>query len=184
MKFQKLIGTLLVATVLVSTFAVSASATETTPEYVDSYMVGKSITYDELSPGAMGPTTRNNHQDRYIYISSYQNSGGTPYCSPTFEDKTDDSSVYVMNTYSSGGSLDAWVLRKKSINAKIEMDRKYGGGYNIPYNGPSNKVRTARGDYNYLYNWVYEDGYPLAGLGYIMNTEGVYYEIAWSPDSI
>ena len=41
-----------------------------------------------------------------------------------------------------------------------------------------------KGTYYYLPNYVKEDGYKYATLGYIMNKEAVSYHIAWSPDSI
>ena len=61
-------------------------------------------------------------------------------------------------------------------------DRYYG---HDTYNGASkNQVKVAPGQSKKLTNYVYEDGYSYAGIGFIMQKEYVEYNFYWSPDSI
>ena len=83
-----------------------------------------------------------------------------------------------------GGSLSAWVQRtnNKNTSSVKTVDRYYGSW---SYNGATKNMKNLpKGTYYYLPNYVKEDGYKYATLGYIMNKEAVSYHIAWSPDSI
>jgi len=88
------------------------------------------------------------------------------------------------NKSTSGGSLSAWVQRtnNKNTSSVKTVDRYYGSW---SYNGATKNMKNLpKGTYYYLPNYVKEDGYKYATLGYIMNKEAVSYHIAWSPDSI
>lgn len=71
--------------------------------------------------------------------------------------------------------------------------------YGVLCNGPRLQITVAKGAYKYLNNYCREDYYaysgyahasttttgdPVATVGFIMNNEGRYYKIAWSPDSV
>lgn len=124
-----------------------------------------------------------NTKDTTYIVEASRNSGGTPY-STNWRPKSDYSSVYCENTSSSGGSLTAWVERTNDTNNKsvYVVDRYYGSW---SYNGATKNSKTlSKGTYYYLPNYVKEDGYSYASVGFIMNKEAVKYSIAWSPDSI
>ena len=128
-------------------------------------------------------SARGNVSDSIIQIQAYLNDGGTPWQSE-FRPKWDYTSSYVKNDNASGGSLLCWVNRSHTETNYSDdtVDRYY--GY-LTYNGASQNAKTVYPNcYYYLPNYVKEDGYEYAGLGYIMNSEGVYYKIYWSPDSI
>lgn len=134
--------------------------------------------YCSYSVSAAGNIT-----DTIINISATNNNGGTPYRSG-WRTKTDYTSVWCENMSTSGGSLSAWVHRANSTSATSasSVDRYYGS---YSYNGATQNMATLpKGTYYYLPNYVKEDGYKYAALGYIMNKEKVSYQIAWSPDSI
>ncbi len=131
-----------------------------------------------ISANAAGNIT-----DRPINIDANNNDGGVPYRS-TWERKTDATSVWCENKSTSGGSLSAWVHRTNntSVSSVYTVDRYYGSW---SYNGATKNMKTLpKGTYYYLPNYVYEDGYSYAALGYIMNKEHIAYHIVWSPDSI
>ena len=99
-------------------------------------------------------------------------------------EKKDYTSVWCENKSTSGGSLSAWVQRtnNKNTSSVKTVDRYYGSW---SYNGATKNMKNLpKGTYYYLPNYVKEDGYKYATLGYIMNKEAVSYHIAWSPDSI
>lgn len=124
-----------------------------------------------------------NVEDTRIDIDAFNNSGGTP-CRSKWRPKTDYTSVWCENKSSSGGSLSAWVCRtdNTSTTSVYTVDRYYG---TWSYNGATkNKKTLPKGTYYYLPNYVKEDGYSYATLGYIMNKEYVDYSITWSPDSV
>lgn len=124
-----------------------------------------------------------NITDSLINIKAVNNNGGTPRMS-FWRSKRDYTSVWCENKSSSGGSLSAWVHRTNntSTTSVYTVDRYYG---NWSYNGATKNMKTLpKGTYYYLPNYVKEDGYTYATLGYIMNKESVAYSIAWSPDSI
>jgi len=133
-----------------------------------------------------------NIDDYIIVIEAQHNSGGTAYISPQYRRKYNDTSVYCENYSISGGSASCWVHRlSTSGNSDVptpntgnssRVDRYYGG--TLPYNGPPNRKLVPKGTYYYLPNYVNEDGYTHAALGYIMNKEVVKYKLGWSPDSI
>jgi hypothetical protein len=98
--------------------------------------------------------------------------------------RKDYTSVWCENKSTSGGSLSAWVQRtnNKNTSSVKTVDRYYGSW---SYNGATKNMKNLpKGTYYYLPNYVKEDGYKYATLGYIMNKEAVSYHIAWSPDSI
>ncbi len=131
-----------------------------------------------ISANAVG-----NIQNRYIYIKAINNDGGTTHRS-SWEEKRDATSVWCENLSNSGGSLSAWVQRSNSTSAGSvnTVDRYYGSW---SYNGATKNMKSLpKGTYYYLDNYVYEDGYSYAALGYIMSREHVDYHIEWSPDSI
>ena len=131
-----------------------------------------------ISANAAGNIT-----DTVINIEAKNNSGGTPRSS-FWRHKTDYTSVWCENKSTSGGSLSAWVNRSNSDtnNSVYTVDRYYG---TWSYNGATkNRKILQPGTYYYLPNYVKEDGYTYATLGYILNREYVDYSIAWSPDSI
>ena len=100
-----------------------------------------------------------------------------------FRSKTDYTSVWCENKSTSGGSILAWVHRSKTNSASVHSIDRYYGSWS--YNGATKNAKTiSRGSYYYLTNYVKEDGDKYAALGWIMNTEGKAYKIAWSPDSI
>lgn len=131
-----------------------------------------------ISANAAGNIT-----DTIINIKAVNNNGGTP-CRSKWREKMDYTSVWCENKSTSGGSLSAWVHRSNSTSATSmnTVDRYYG---TWSYNGATKNMKTLpKGTYYYLPNYVKEDGYTYATLGYIMNREAVAYSIAWSPDSI
>lgn len=116
-----------------------------------------------------------------IAKTAQQNSGGTPYMS-AWKTKLTDHYVYVKNNSSSGGSLSCWVHRtnNSSSTSNNTVDRYYG---KWTYNGASmHAVTVSKGKSKNLTNYVHEDGYTYAALGYIMNRENVAYSITWGPD--
>lgn len=124
-----------------------------------------------------------NIQDKYINVSASDNDGGTPRRS-SWEPKEDTTSVWCENKSSSGGSLSAWVHRSNSKQSTsfYTVDRYYGSW---SYNGATKNMKTVpKGSGKYLINYVKEDGYSYAALGFILNREHVAYRIAWSPDSV
>lgn len=124
-----------------------------------------------------------NVSDTIINISARSNNGGTP-CRSIWREKKDYTSVWCENKNTSGGSLSAWVQRtnNKNTSSVKTVDRYYGSW---SYNGATKNMKNLpKGTYYYLPNYVKEDGYKYATLGYIMNKEAVSYHIAWSPDSI
>jgi len=146
-----------------------------------------------LSIFAFSAGAAQNIADTYITIQDVQNSGGTPYISSVYRRKYNSTSVWCENYSSSGGSAKCWVHRLSgNVNSMMidtpstgnanRVDRYYGG--TLPYNGPSNSKVLPKGTYYYLPNYVNEDGYTHAALGFIMIKEKVYYKFGWSPDSI
>lgn len=137
-----------------------------------------------LSLSTISVSAAGNIEDSAIYHGSEQN-GGDPYMGK-FRGKWDYTSMYVKNSSSSGGSIYAWVHRSNSDasgqSRYTTIDRYYG---NFTMNGPKkNRALVNRGAYQYLINFVREDGYDYATLGYIMNIECKPYTIYWSPDSV
>ena len=138
-----------------------------------SLLVGSS-----LSVSAAG-----NIQDSIVTVGPVVNDGGTPFMT-RWREKRDATSAYVKNDASSGGSLLCWVHRSNSSTEYVSqsVDRYYG---KLTYNGASKNAKTVKKNwYYYLPNYVHEDGYKYAAIGYIMNYEHVTYKFYWSPDSI
>lgn len=120
-----------------------------------------------------------NYKDTLWTVEAINNSGGTPYSS-AWRTKADSSSAWCENKTTSGGSLKVWVNCKNNKSSKV--DRYYGS---MSYNGATKNTRTLqKGEGCYLPNYVKEDGYNYAGIGFVMNRENVKYTFAWSPDSI
>lgn len=95
-----------------------------------------------------------------------------------------DTIINISARSNNGGTLSAWVQRtnNKNTSSVKTVDRYYGSW---SYNGATKNMKNLpKGTYYYLPNYVKEDGYKYATLGYIMNKEAVSYHIAWSPDSI
>lgn len=136
-----------------------------------------------FSTFALSANAAGNINDTIVYKEANQNSGGTPYRS-AWRGKWDYTSAYCMNTTTSGGSATVWVHRTNNskTSSQYTVDRYYG---KWSYNGATRNSKTVyRGKYVYLPNYVKEDGYNYAALGYIMNKEGVKYKMWWSPDSV
>lgn len=131
---------------------------------------------------ALSTNAAGNISDTLHSVSAAQNSGGTPYCT-SLRAKTDDTSVYVKNSAISGGAMSCWVNRSNSASSGGSVDRFYGVDAG-EFGASQNQKYVPKGTYYYLPNYVYEDGYRYAGVGFIMHIEGVYYEFLWSPDSI
>ena len=130
-----------------------------------------------------------------------QSSGGTPIAG-SWRDKEDYSSSYIYNYPESGGNLKAWINSGPFHSSPIKVDRWYCGimgGQYIPYNGPASTVWIQPGVSKYMNNYCREDYYyysgyshpevtttgdPCATVGFICWTEGKYYKLAWSPDSV
>lgn len=109
-----------------------------------------------------------NVSDTIINISARSNNGGTP-CRSIWREKKDYTSVWCENKSTSGGSLSAWVQRtnNKNTSSVKTVDRYYGSW---SYNGATKNMKNLpKGTYYYLPNYVKEDGYKYATLGYIMN---------------
>lgn len=125
---------------------------------------------------------RNNHGDTHYWVDAIDNSGGTPYYTD-LRRKEDASSSYVRSASSNTGNLHCWVIRSHSDEISGDpTDRYYG---HDTYDGASkNQVTIAPGQRKKLINYVKEDGYSYAGIGFIMQVEGVRYDFYWSPDSI
>lgn len=154
-----------------------------------------------LSCVGISANAENNHSDTIVTISEVSNSGGNPMGS-FYRGKWDYSSSYIYNYPESGGSLKAWVNSAPTSNYNKLIDRWYchiWGGQRVPYNGPSDYVWVAKGEYKYLNNYCREDYYaysgydhapytttgdPVASVGFICYTEHKYYKLAWSPDSV
>lgn len=124
-----------------------------------------------------------NYKDSIVNIEAKYNSDGTP-CRSGWRYKADYTSSLCENKKKSGGILNVWVERTNnskttSVNT---VDRYYG---KWSYNGATkNSKKLKPGQHSYLKNYVKEDGYKYATVGYIMEKERVSYSFAWSPDSI
>lgn len=124
-----------------------------------------------------------NYKDSIVNIEAKDNSGGTPHRS-IWRGKADYTSSWCENKKRSGGNLTVWVERtnNRKTTSVNTVDRYYG---KWSYNGATkNSKRLKPGQHSYLKNYVKEDGYKYATVGYIMQKERVSYSFAWSPDSI
>lgn len=124
-----------------------------------------------------------NYKDSIVNVEAKDNSGGTPSRS-MWRIKADYTSSWCENKKKSGGILKVWVERTndRKTTSVNTVDRYYG---KWSYNGATkNSKRLKPGQHSYLKNYVKEDGYKYATIGYILNRERVDYSIAWSPDSI
>ena len=94
-------------------------------------------------------------------------------------------SALTFSVFSAGNVSDTIInisTNNKNTSSVKTVDRYYGSW---SYNGATKNMKNLpKGTYYYLPNYVKEDGYKYATLGYIMNKEAVSYHIAWSPDSI
>ncbi len=123
-----------------------------------------------------------NYHDTLFTVSAIDNEGGTPYYTD-FRTKEDATSSYVRSDSSNQSNLYCWVIRSSDGNYDGDVTDRYYG--HDTYNGASqNQVRVAPGQHAYLKNYVHEDGYNYAGIGFIMQREAVEYNFYWSPDSI
>lgn len=142
--------------------------------------------YDNNNSGGyhkvMSSHINNNHGDWIYTVSAEDNSGGTPYYTE-LRPKEDKSWAYVRSDSSNQSNLFCWVIRSRSNGySGDETDRYYG---HDTYNGASqNQVRVAPGREEFLTNYVREDNFDEAGIGFIMQKEYVDYTFWWSPDSI
>ena len=130
------------------------------------------------------PVFAGNYQDKLETVKAQDNSGGTPYYTEIYREKEDATSSYVSSRSSNKSNLFCWVVRSNNRygSGGDDTDRYYG---HHTYNGASqNQRRIAPGNYAYLPNYVHEDGYKYAGIGFIMQREYVEYNFDWSPDSI
>lgn len=125
-----------------------------------------------------------NVEDTIFEIEAKNNLNGTSRNS-IWRIKKDYTSAWCENTKKSGGKLSTWVERTNNKNAKVgtTVDRYY-GKWTFDQGATKNKKILKPGQHCYLPNYVKEDGYKYATLGYIMNRENVYYRIKWSPDSV
>lgn len=123
-----------------------------------------------------------NVHDSLWHVAAIDNSGGTPYYTD-FREKRDYTSSYVKSWSSNQSNLYCWVSRSSNGDFNGDpTDRYYG---HETWDGASkNQVRVAPGHHAYLKNYVKEDGYRYAGIGFIMQMEGVDYDFYWSPDSV
>lgn len=124
-----------------------------------------------------------NYKDSIVNIEAKDNSGGTPHRS-IWRGKADYTSSWCVNKKRSGGNLTVWVERtnNRKTTSVNTVDRYYG---KWSYNGATkNSKKLKPGQHSYLKNYVKEDGYKYATVGYIMQKERVSYSFAWSPDSI
>lgn len=124
-----------------------------------------------------------NYKDSIVNIEARNNSDGTPRGS-FWRPKYDYTSSWCENKKRSGGNLTVWVERtnNRKTTSVNTVDRYYG---KWSYNGATKNTKKLKpGQHSYLKNYVKEDGYKYATIGYILNRERVDYSIAWSPDSI
>ena len=124
-----------------------------------------------------------NYKDSIVNIEAKDDSGGTPHRS-IWRGKADYTSSWCENKKRSGGNLTVWVERtnNRKTTSVNTVDRYYG---KWSYNGATkNSKRLKPGQHSYLKNYVKEDGYKYATVGYIMQKERMSYSFAWSPDSI
>lgn len=129
------------------------------------------------------PAFASDYQDKQWHVRAEDNDGGTPHYT-NFRSKEDDTSSYVSSWSSNKSNLFCWVIRSHNQNSYSGdvTDRYYG---HHTYNGASqNQRRIAPGNYAYLANYVNEDHYAFAGIGFTMQREHVIYDFYWSPDSI
>ena len=124
-----------------------------------------------------------NYKDSIVNIEAKDNSGGTQHRS-IWRGKADYTSSWCENKKRSGGNLTVWVERtnNRKTTSVNTVDRYYG---KWSHNGARKNTKKLKpGQHSYLKNYVKEDGYKYATIGYILNRERVDYSIAWSPDSI
>lgn len=124
-----------------------------------------------------------NYTNSIVNVEAKYNSDGTP-CRSGWRPKYDYTSSWCENKKKSGGILKVWVQRTNNRNTSNydTVDRYYG---KWSYNGATkNSKRLKPGQHSYLKNYVKEDGYKYATVGFIMEKEKVGYSFAWSPDSI
>lgn len=124
-----------------------------------------------------------NYKDSIVNVEAKYNSDGTP-CRSGWRYKADYTSLWCENKKRSGGNLIVWVERtnNRKTTSVNTVDRYYG---KWSYNGATkNSKRLKPGQHSYLKNYVKEDGYKYATIGYILDRERVDYSFAWSPDSI
>lgn len=124
-----------------------------------------------------------NYKDSIVNIEAKDNSGGTPHRS-IWRGKADYTSSWCENKKRSSGNLTVWVERtnNRKTTSVNTVDRYYG---KWSYNGATKNTKKLKpGQHSYLKNYVKEDGYKYATIGYILNRDHVDYSIAWSPDSI
>lgn len=124
-----------------------------------------------------------NYKDSIVNVEAKYNSDGTPRRS-IWRVKADYTSSWCENKKRSGGNLTVWVERtnNRKTTSVNTVDRYYG---KWSYNGATkNFKRLKPGQHSYLKNYVKEDGYKYATIGYILDRERVDYSFAWSPDSI
>ena len=139
------------------------------------------LTFSAVRP--VSAKAAGNYKDWIVECDALDTGGGTCWRTP-WRSKLDNTKAYVKNTYDSGGAILCWVERSRSSFDQSAdcVDRYYGHG---SYNGATQNAKMVyRGWYYYLTNYVYEDHYSYAAIGFIPWTENVYYKFYWSPDSI
>lgn len=124
-----------------------------------------------------------NYTNSIVNVEAKYNSDGTP-CRFGWRGKADYTSSWCENKKKSGGILKVWAQRTNNRNTSNydTVDRYYG---KWSYNGATKNTKKLKpGQHSYLKNYVKEDGYKYATVGFIMEKERVSYSFAWSPDSI
>ena len=145
-----------------------------------------SLTLFSLPSSAAG-----NYHDTYVHVRAWEYSDGCQNYSE-YREKWDYTSSYAKNYKSTTYSITVWVTRTNNLsdpwggtkNNDI-TDRYYGS---IKQNWIMSATKNCKvllpGQATYLPNYVKEDGYKYAGIGFTIPESFGTIDIAWSPDSI